>query len=1129
MVRCVWLSVVTVRVAASRPPAPGPPVPLLLHRAPRADALADGLAELLLRPPEDPFAVELVIVPARGVERWLSQRLSHRVGAAPGREDGLCAGVELRSPASLVSEVLGTADDDPWAPDSLVWPLLEVVDDAAGEPWCHALSLHLGHEHEGEERELRRGRRYATARRLARHLAAYAVQRPSLLADWEAGRDTDGAGSGLDPDLGWQPELWRRLVARVGLPSPVVRHREACAALRSGALDPDLPPRFSLFGHTRVPVTEVELLAALGEHREVHLWLPHPSPTSWEALRDLAGPVPRDDDPARGRVRHPLLASLGRDLRELQRTLQEVAPHDDPVVPDQAGATSARASLLGWLQEDLAADRSPDAGPGGAARVLATEDRSVQVHACHGPARQVEVLREVLLGLLADDPTLEPRDIVVMCPDIEAYAPLVSAAFGMGEIGSHAGHRLRVRLADRSLTQTNPLLAVVSRLLDLAGGRAEASAVLDLLAAEPVRRRFALGESDLETLTDWVEKAGVRWAFDGEHRRDFGLERFVQNTWQFGIDRVLTGVAVSDDADRYFGATLPLDDVGSTSIDLAGRLAEALDRLQRLSEALTGSHPVGHWLTTIGRAVEELTLVGRGDEWQTAQVHRELAQVLDASAAGSGSAGLELRLPDVRSLMAERLAGRPTRANFRTGTLTVATMVPMRSVPHRVVCLLGLDDGAFPRVGAVDGDDVLARRPLTGERDVRSEDRQLMLDAVVAATEHLVVTYTGANETTGAPRPPAVPLGELLDAVELTVPGARDRVLRSHPLQSFDQDNLLPPQPFSFDTAALAGARAAARPRVEPVSLAATVLPRPGGDVELAELAAFLRYPVRHFLRRRLDVALPDEGEEVTDGLPVDLDGLQQWQVGERLLADLLLGRTPGQARDREWRRGVLPPGRLGWDLAKRLADQALPVAELVDSVTQGQRATARDVDVDLGDGRRLRGTVTDLHGTRVVRHSYSRLGPRHHLDAWVPLLALCADSPGRGWTAGAIGRGRYRSQPTARAAFGPVEEAGARLRELVAIYDAGLAEPLPLPLKTGHAWAANPRAARPRAEAEWSRARFGPECEDEAHVRVWGPDAPLSRLLEQRPLPGEEREGQTTRLGALATTLWRPVLERVR
>ena len=179
--------------------------------------------------------------------------------------------------------------------------------------------------------------------------------------------------------------------------------------------------------------------------------------------------------------------------------------------------------------------------------------------------------------------------------------------------------------------------------------------------------------------------------------------------------------------------------------------------------------------------------------------------------ATSGS-GLELRLPDVRALMRERLAGRPTRANFRTGTLTVATLVPMRSVPHRVVCLLGMDDGVFPRAGAIDGDDVLARRPVTGERDPRSEDRQLMLDAIMSATEHLVVTYTGANETTGQPRPPAVPLGELLDTLDTTVTGGKAHVLRRHPLQAFDPRNLEAEAPFSFDRAALDGARAAARP-----------------------------------------------------------------------------------------------------------------------------------------------------------------------------------------------------------------------------------------------------------------------------------------------------------------------------
>ncbi|MBV9831602.1 MAG: exodeoxyribonuclease V subunit gamma, partial [Marmoricola sp.] len=889
---------------------------------------------------EDPFAQELVLVPARGVERWLSQRLSHRLGHADGREDGVCAGVQFRSPASLVSELViggaGPREDDPWDPDALVWPLLGVVDAHAGEDWCRALSLHLGHGQEGEEGELRRGRRYAVARRLARLFVSYAVQRPTLLSAWEAGAD-----GGIDADLAWQPELWRLLTREVAVPTPGQRRAQVLARLQEQPDSLDLPARLSLFGHTRIPVTEVELLSALGEHREVHLWLPHASAALWEALADRRGAVVRAGDDSHDRVGHPLLASLGRDLRELQRTLQSV--------PTTSAATSVPAypdTLLGHLQSDLAANVI-------GTRPFRAGDRSVQVHACHGPARQVEVLREVLLGLLADDPTLEPRDVLVMCPDIEAYAPLISAAFGMGEIGGHPGHRLRVRLADRAPTQTNPLLGVVGQLLGLAGGRAEASAVLDLLAADPVRRRFGFTDSDLETITDWVESAGIRWAFDAAHRAPYALDGFVQNTWRFGLDRVLAGVAVSDDADRFFGPTLPLDDVGSTSIDLAGRLAECLDRLQAVSDRLTGSHPVAHWLEAIGDGVEQLTAVARGEEWQAGQVQRELAAMLAATAGSE----LQLRLPDVRALMRERLAGRPTRANFRTGTLTVATLVPMRSVPHRVVCLLGLDDGVFPRVGALDGDDVLARRPLTGERDPRSEDRQLMLDAIMSATEHLVITYTGANETTGQPRPPAVPLGELLDSLGATAPGAKDCVLTRHPLQAFDPRNLDPAAPFSFDEGALAGARAATRPRVAPPGLPDVVLAPVTGDVDLAALTAFLKHPVKEYLRRRLEISLPEEGDEVSDGLPVELDGLVSWGVGDRLLADLLAGRTRADALGKEWRRGVLPPGQLGWRLANKIADQAVPIAEVAATVTQGISPTARDVDVDLGDGRRLRGT----------------------------------------------------------------------------------------------------------------------------------------------------------------------------
>ena len=293
---------------------------LRLHRAPRADQLAEALGTLLATPPDDPFAQELVLVPARGVERWLSQRLSHRLGRGDA-DDGVCAGVAFRSPRTLVAEVTGLrhegGDDDPWAPDALVWPLLGVVDASAGEEWCRTLGAHLGHGQTGEEGELRRGRRYAVARRLARLFASYAVQRPRLLADWEAGTrrsEGDGAGGELDPDLLWQPELWRRLVAAVGAPSPVVRHARVLDELRAGPQAVDLPARLSLFGHTRIAVTEVELLAALGEHRDVHVWLPHPSDALWRSLTALAGavPAPRRPLPPAGR---PPAARVARPRR----------------------------------------------------------------------------------------------------------------------------------------------------------------------------------------------------------------------------------------------------------------------------------------------------------------------------------------------------------------------------------------------------------------------------------------------------------------------------------------------------------------------------------------------------------------------------------------------------------------------------------------------------------------------------------------------------------------------------------------------------------------------------------------------------------------------------------------------
>ena len=718
-------------------------MPFHVHRAERADTLVVGLADVLAKPAGDPFDEELVIVPARGVERWLGQQLGHRLGVSAGREDGVCAGVRFTSPRSLMAELLGTKDDDPWDPDRLVWPLLDVIDASLGEPWCRTLARHLGEEHTGVERELRRSRRYGVARRIAGLFGSYASQRPWMLGEWAAG--SLSTGTRAEGDLAWQGEIYRRLLERVDAPAPDVRLAPPISGSRRAQLVraalADLVSWVHAACDCRRPAA-----GCLAAHRDVHLWLPHPSPALWDALQPLAtvGPVRRADDPAPIDAPNPLLISLGRDSRELQRMLHLA----ENVHDEHLDATDERPdTLLGWLQDDLVNNRG-----GADGRTRTERDRSIQVHACHGKARQVDVLREVLVGLLEDDPTLEPRDILVMCPDIETYAPLIHAAFGLSGVidDGHPAHQLRVRLADRGSASTNPLLQVATTLVTLAAsGRMTATEVLDLIAMAPVRHRFGLSDDDLEKIARWVDRSGVRWGFDAVHREQFDLGDLLPNTWEFGLDRVLVGAAVAEQRGRWIETVLPLDDVSSGDIDLAGRLAELVDRLRGTIDAMTLEQPVSGWVRRCARASSAWRRSPYRDEWQIDQLERELAR-LDDAAHGSAT---PLRLAEISDLLGDRLGSRPTRSNFRTGTLTVCTMVPMRSVPHRVICMLGMDDGEFPRVGAVHGDDVLARDPMTGERDVRSEDRQLFLDAIMAATETLVLTYTGADERTGAVSP----------------------------------------------------------------------------------------------------------------------------------------------------------------------------------------------------------------------------------------------------------------------------------------------------------------------------------------------------------------------------------------
>ncbi|MFT4189823.1 MAG: exodeoxyribonuclease V subunit gamma [Aeromicrobium sp.] len=1118
---------------------------LHLHRAERANTLVDALARVMEEPPSDAFARELVVVSGDGVQRWLAQSLGHRLGAAAGREDGICASVDFVRPGRFLADLTDRDRDrdDPWSPGRLTWTVLDVIDRCLGEPWMNVVARHLGQGLPEADQALRRGRRYATARRLASLLHTYARRRPAMVQAWNDGHDTDGAGGDLPQTHHWQAELWRRVSAELdGHDSPDQRVAATAAGLRDGSVDPDLPERLSLFGSLRLTASEWDLVAALGERREAHVWVPsrpfevgappacggprsssHLRERSLRSLRCEGAPRPSGGT---SRLRgiegsSALLTSLGRESAELTDTLLALSPElDDLPSPERPD------TLLGWLQGDLA-------GEGRGDRERRPDDWSVQIHATHSPARQVEVVREVVLGLLADDPTLEPRDIVVLCPDLDAFAPYLDASFGLADVpgADHPGHRLRVRVDRRHGGAANPVGEVLRTVVRIAvAGRVTASEVREFLALGPVRHRFDLSDDDLEQIDVWIAETAIRWGYDADGRGRWHLDGLAQNTWRAGLDRLLVAVAAEPGLPGHgsrLGGVLPVDDLGSTGIDLVGRLTQAVTRLGDFLAAAR-PQPLSTWVDLLSDTAQALASTPHRDAWQTQQVLRQLAEQ-------TGDA--ELTVVEVDALLADILTSSPGRSGFRDGSLTVCGLSSLRSVPHRVVCLLGLDAAAFPRTAAPLGDDLLALRRLPGEPDPTAEDRQLLLDAITAATDHLVLAYTGANERTGQELPPATPVGELLDQLDqmLGLPAgtARRELVVRHPLQAFDARSFTPgalgaDPPFSFDQAAAAGARATTRPALDPAPLLSSPLPeRVDSVVALDDLRAFVAHPTRAFLRGRLDLTVVYEDDPPEDAIALDLDALQTWQVTERLLDAVLAGVSGPDAEADERRRGLLPPGPLADDALNAARDTARSLYTVAAPFID-EPAASLDVDVELPGGRRLVGAVAGVRPTHGLLVTPSKIAAKHLGASWVDALALAAAGQGRPFRlVGKVRQGRS-SAPGLRTIRPPSsDEAQALLLDLLDLRDLGLRTALPLPPKTSYALADAQRQGEryPHREArrEWEgNQTYGIDGEDADpyHQLAFGEALSYDDLLRVQ-VGGRS-------LPQLASRLWGPLQARL-
>ncbi|NQU37658.1 MAG: exodeoxyribonuclease V subunit gamma, partial [Actinobacteria bacterium] len=1057
---------------------------LHLHRSARADRLLSALTSVVSEPVPDPLSPEVICVPSRGIERWISQ------GIASGT--GISANTRFPSPQALVERAIAESTgrdraSDPWVNGQLLWAVGQAVDENMSSPWLALVANQISRGRIDFDDETRQPRmdRVATFQYIRDLFATYHWMRPEMVVAWRDGRDVGPTGEELSDRNSWQSRLWREVRNHLNTPSPPELLVAATAKISDGSAVLDLPQRISAFGLTRLPSSVLSVLAAISVRRDVHLFALHPSGALWDEVAvEILGEESasrtrkRESDPTVALARNPMLRSWGRDSRELQLVLGSVVVPtlDHYYSVDEDVDINGPLSVLHRLQRSIRSNESDevqvavgdsrsavssDMADRSDSTPVRTADTSLQIHSCHGPVRQVQVLRDALLHELQDDPTLEPRDIVIMCPDVETYAPHINAVFGDFP-------KLRVRIADQSVLSTNPMISAVMALLQLADSRCTASEVIGFLHLEPVRTRFELTDDSLERLEGWIAKSGVRWGIDAQHRANWGLAEVAANTWESGVDRILAGVAMADEGQRLIGSVRPLDDVPSTDIDLAGQLAEFVSRLRSLVVALSGRFEVGVGFAVLRNASESLMSASGEQEWQAIA----LRQLLEELEAQTGSAGLrsQVSLNEFVDMVEEKLSGKPTRTNFRSGDITVCTLTPMRSVPHRVVALLGLDDGAFPRKGRTRGDDLTGIEPLIGDHDVRGEDRQLLLDAVLAAQDSLIITYSGRSERTNEALSPAVPLAELVTTLRRTTGAGSDSdVVVAHPLQPFDPRNfqvgtLRENQAWGFDPAAFLGAEQIGRQLISPPPFWQGSAPeQPIDSVSVDELVRFFQHPVKQFAVRRLNVRFQDFADEVADELSLELDPLQMWAVGERLL-EVLINETDESAPNAGLRwiaaekaAGTLPPGDLATNKVRSAYREVSQIARQVREQRGGNDVTSRAVRVEAA-GVLVYGSVSGVCGNRIVDGSFSRLlqysrplksipKAKPRIAAWIRLLALAASYPDEAFTAAVVGRGM--SGPSGSAVAGSVLSAPADalkvLSSLVEIYLAGMREPLPL------------------------------------------------------------------------------------
>ncbi len=1039
---------------------------LHVHTGSSARALALQLITMLeAHPLPDELSADTIVVHSRGMERWLKLEFGAKLGIAaninfpfPGRFMRDMFDSVLRSRTAETAATPSSSMSRVWEPRALRWVIAsELLSSMANaDPRYAKIHRYVLSERDVPGTNLVNVQMLEVADLLALLFDKYITYRPDLIAAWEK----DAAGSD-HPDEPWQRSLFRSVRARVTEP-----HLAAMAARFKEALttaSPDsLPERVFLFGLTTLPPFFIDLLHALATRVPVHLYTVAPAAAF-------------DEESSQG------FGAFAKPIREFVSLLSSPASivHRKPHPP--APKNRRRKTALAILQAHLfygARDPAP----------AAESDTSVELHGCHGAMRQVEVLRDALLHRFTEDPTLEPRHVLVMTPDLDTYAPLVDAVFSRPD-----PIPLPFRCADRSFHRDTYVADTLLKTLALEDTRFSRTAVLDLVQLDPVRTHFSLSVEDLSRVRDWVDAAGIRWGRDARDRARVGVHpnappdaidtssaNAEAYTWEFGLDRLALGTAFRGTGLETFEGIAPLDLVEGADSTTLGRFMEATQRAFVVARAAEQAKTIDEWHAWANDVLETMCAPSEFSR-EHLEVRLRLATVAsDAFAAGFNAPVSRHAFLEILETAFEDDT-RPR--NYLSGSITLSTLVPMRGVPFRVIALVGFDDRAFPRASIERDVDLTQHARLKGDRDPREEDRYMFLESVLSAEESLIVTYTARSERDDRERPPSTSVIELAEALRSLGLDEAARI-RHHHLRAYSTGNFDETSDSRwkrpFDSMAARSALATTSERHAVPFFTSNTSPLESDlNITVEALAAFFKDPLAHMMSRTLGLRLQEDEARESDVEPFELRTLDEWSIGDDLLMKVV--RFP--AVDAAAIKSLLlatarvPPSILGDAKAEKIVDTVVSIHSRYLRSRVGPRSELL-LDVP-GSKWRVTGRIDpifqDRHDDAVVRThpraTYSKPdGGKHLLVHWIHHVAACAASlsdraPAPLYTT-VIGRGGTRS-PTTVVTYAPVAEPKQILADLVDVFRLGSSKPIPFFPEASYAYATNSRRGHVKAVAE--------------------------------------------------------------